>query len=49
MVCVRLAKSGYGSLNEVEQWDSEKVLTLLEYEGFIKTLDEAFHDLNKEK
>ena len=46
---MRLAKSGYGSLDEVEKWDSEKVLSLIQYESFTKILDEAFFELNKDK
>ena len=35
-------------MNEIEQWESEKVLSVLQYELFTKELDEAFFELNKE-
>lgn len=33
MAFLFLAKSGYGSLNEVKEWDTKQLLDALEYEA----------------
>lgn len=48
-IFLRLSKSGYGSLNEIRDWDSETVLSALQYDIFIRDLEEAFFEMNKDR
>ncbi len=43
-----MSKSGYGSLNEILEWSSEKVLSALDYENFTNDMEAAFIELNKD-
>jgi len=47
LVYFRLAKAGYGSVNEIEQWDARRVLQALAYERFCYDYESAYMELNK--
>jgi hypothetical protein len=47
LVYYRLSKAGYGSVNEIERWDSRRVLQALYYEGFLFDYELAYVELNK--
>jgi hypothetical protein len=42
-----LAKAGYGSVNEIEQWDARRVLQALYYEEFLSDYESTYVELNK--
>lgn len=44
---LRVTKAGYGSLNEVEEFDARKMLQILNYENFISDYESAFLELSK--
>lgn len=48
LIYFRLSKAGYGSVNEIENWDVKKVLHALVYESFIDDYEHAYLELNKE-
>lgn len=43
----RLAKAGYGTVDEIENWDARKVLQALHYENFVADMSDAYMELNK--
>ncbi len=47
LIHFRLAKAGYGSVAEVEQWGARKVLQALHHETFLVEYDLAFLEINK--
>jgi hypothetical protein len=47
LIFFRLSKAGYGSVNEIENWDVRRVLQALHYEKFISDFENAYIDLNK--
>ena len=49
MIAIKLAKQGYGSPNEILNWDTMDVIVMLEYEKFLQDYDQEFQVLNKEK
>jgi hypothetical protein len=48
LVCLKLSKSGYGSLVEVEEWDARRVLQALSYEAFIEDYENAYMELQRD-
>lgn len=48
LIYFRLAKEGYGSVNEIEQWDARRVLQALNFEKFCFDFDSAYMELNRE-
>ena len=40
-------KAGYGSLNEVREFDAKTVIETLNYEKFLGDYEEAFLELNR--
>jgi len=49
LVYFKLSKAGYGSVNEIEQWDARRVLQALNYEKFVYDYESAFIEINKGK
>ena len=49
MICIKLSKQGYGSPNEILNWDAMDVIVALEYETFLIEYEETCHALNKDK
>jgi hypothetical protein len=47
LIYFRLSKEGYGSVNEIENWDARKVLQALNYEKFASDYEFAYLELNK--
>jgi hypothetical protein len=45
---IKLSKAGYGSVNEIEEWDARKVLQALEYEKYCDDYDSAWLEMNRE-
>jgi len=48
LIYFRLAKAGYGSVNEIAEWDAKTVLQALNYENFVNDYELAYYELNKE-
>lgn len=44
-----LAKQGYGSVNEIEQWDATKFLDALEYEYITSSIEQELHKRQERK
>jgi len=49
LIFFRLAKQGYGSVNEIEQWDVRKVVQALHYEKFCDDYEKAYLELRKDE
>lgn len=47
MIYFRLAKEGYGSVREIEQWDARKVIQAINYEKFCGDYEAAYMEVNK--
>ena len=46
LIFFKLVKSGYGSLQEVQQLDARVVLQALNYEKFLKEYEEAYMEMS---
>jgi hypothetical protein len=44
---LKLSKAGYGRLDEIEKWDSRKVLQALYYENFLADYQDTYLERNK--
>lgn len=44
---MKLARSGYGNINEIKQLDSSTFIDLIHYENYLVEYDNVLHDLNK--
>lgn len=44
---MRLAKAGYGSINDMDNVSSDKFINLIHYENFLNEYQEAVRALNK--
>lgn len=49
MIYYKLSKTGYGSVNEIENWDARKVLQALHYESFCYDYETAYIEINKDE
>jgi len=47
LIYFKLSKAGYGTVNEIEQWDARRVLQAIHYEKFLSDYEDAYMDLNK--
>lgn len=47
MIYFRLSKAGYGTVNEIEEWEARKVLQAIHYEGFCYDYEAAYIEVNK--
>lgn len=48
LVYFKLSKAGYGSVNEIEQWDARRVLQALSYEKFCGEYEAAQWEMMNE-
>lgn len=48
LIFFKLSKSGYGSVNEIAEWDTRRVLQCLAYEKFTNDFEEAYLQINKD-
>jgi len=48
LIIFRLAKAGYGSVREIQEWDARMVLQALHYEQFVDDYERAYIELHKE-
>jgi hypothetical protein len=47
LIYFKLARAGYGSVNEIEKWDARKVLQAIHYEKFCNEYEAAYFELNR--
>lgn len=48
LILFRLSKAGYGSVNEIEEWDTRTVLQALYYEQFCDEYETAYLEINRD-
>jgi hypothetical protein len=46
---MRLSKEGYGSLNEVKNFDVETFMDLIHYENYLTKYNNVMNELNRKK
>lgn len=44
-----LSKKGYGSIDDIEEWDTPRFLDVIEYERIIMNIEQHKHDVEKAK
>lgn len=44
-----LSKKGYGSIDDIEQWDTPRFLDVIEYERIIMNIEQHKYDVEKAK
>lgn len=48
LIAARLAKSGYGTVEQIMESDVRAVMAMVHYEAFVSDYEEEFLHLNKE-
>jgi len=44
-----LSKKGYGSIDDIEAWDTPRFLDVVEYERIINSIDKYVYEQEREK
>jgi hypothetical protein len=49
LICLRLAKDGYGGGNpeSIQDWKTETILSVLEYTTFLNDYEATLYEINK--
>jgi len=47
LIYLKLSKVGYGSVNEIKEWNAREVIQALYYEKFVSDYEAAYLEINK--